>query len=81
VTLKWRDNSANESYFELQRRRQGQNAWKLVSLIAPDTTTYVDKGLDDGSTFEYRIRARGHLDECIKHSRFSAILEVSTPNE
>lgn len=81
VSLKWRDNSNNESYFELQRRRKGQIAWKLVSLIAPNTTTYQDKGLDDGATFEYRIRARGHLDECIKHSRYSGILEVATPVE
>ncbi len=79
VFLKWRDNSNNETLFELQRRKTSQIAWKTVTLIGANMTEYVDKNLDANTDYEYRIRARGRLDECLKHSRYSGILEVSTP--
>jgi hypothetical protein len=79
VFLKWRDNSNNEVLFELQRRKAGQINWKTVTLIGANQTEHTDTNLDGNTDYEYRIRARGRLDECIKHSRFSNKLEVSTP--
>jgi hypothetical protein len=78
VFLKWRDNSNNETLFELQRRKKGQINWKSVTLIGGNQTEHTDTNLDGNTNYEYRIRARGRLDECIKHSRFSNRLEVRT---
>jgi hypothetical protein len=80
VVLKWRDNSNNESLFELQRRKAGQVNWKSITLIGANQTEHIDRNLEANTDYEYRVRARGHLNECIKHSRFSNRLEVETAN-
>ncbi|HXC53553.1 MAG TPA: trypsin-like serine protease [Candidatus Limnocylindrales bacterium] len=79
VTLKWRDNSNGESAMELQRRKFGSLAWKAIKVLPSDTKGYVDTGITEGQTYQYRVRARGFLDECIPHSRFSNVLEVTVP--
>jgi hypothetical protein len=79
VALRWKDNSEGESYLELQRRLSGATKWKTVKLVSADDTATIDKGVDPGQNYEYHIRARGYLDQCIGHSAFSPILEVSTP--
>ena len=80
VSLRWRDNSLNESFMELQRRRAGGSAaWNTIKQLPSDTNTYVDRSVQSGQDYEYRVRARGHLGECIKHSRWSPVLVVDVP--
>lgn len=79
VELRWRDNSNGESAMELQRRVAGTIKWKTVKTLPAETRRYVDFGSDAGKNYEYRVRARGFTDECIPHSRFSPIREVTTP--
>ena len=79
VTLRWRDNSNGESHMEVQRRLSGAIKWMTIGVLPENTRDYVDNGVDPGENYEYQVRARGHLNECIGHSRFSAVLAVSTP--
>lgn len=79
VLLAWRDNSVGEDEFELQRRVSGETKWRVVKRVPAGTTQYLDRGVEAGENYEYRIRGRGFPDECVKHSAFSGILEVSVP--
>jgi len=79
VTLRWRDNTTEESAMEVQRRLSGAIKWKTIGVPPANTRDFVDRNVDPGQNYEYRVRARGFLEECIAHSRYSAILEVSTP--
>jgi hypothetical protein len=78
--LRWRDRSIGESFFELQRRKAGvQATWKTIKLLKENLNQYVDGSIKPGETYEYRVRARGFLEECIPHSRWSANIEVIVP--
>ncbi|MBE2179538.1 MAG: hypothetical protein IAE97_03620 [Chthoniobacterales bacterium] len=57
VVLRWRDLSL-ETGFHIQMRTQGQQAWQDVSAsVAQNATSYVVKGLQPLSTYEFRMRA------------------------
>ena len=61
VNLTWTDASANETNFEIWRRRKTGattfTPWEFVTLTAANATSYKDTGLISTSTYEYKIRA------------------------
>jgi uncharacterized protein with LGFP repeats len=66
ISVKWRDNSTNESAFELQRSDDGGATWTATYSVAPVSTEgtggIVGKGvngLTTGSTYTFRVRAVG----------------------
>lgn len=80
VTLRWKDRNDGESHMEVQRRVSGALKWKAIKTLPADTTRYLDTGVDAGENYEYRVRARGYPDQCIKHSNYSRVIEVTTPS-
>jgi hypothetical protein len=56
ITLTWRDNSTQESGFEVERSTDAMTFRRLAALPA-NTTSYVDQGLDANTTYYYRVRA------------------------
>lgn len=81
VRLRWRDNSNDESDVEVQRRLSGSVKWKTIRTLPADTNEYTDNTVDPGENYEYRVRAGGYPEECVKNSRFSVAVEVSTPTQ
>jgi hypothetical protein len=71
ISLVWEDRSADESGFEVQRRRPGEKKWNTLANVGRDTTTYLDSAVAPSTTYEYRVRARGRTAECIPHSKFA----------
>ncbi len=58
IALTWTDNADNEDGFELQRADAAEGPWADVSTsIAADATSYSDTGLDEETTYFYRLRA------------------------
>jgi hypothetical protein len=57
VMLVWNDNSSNESKFRVERKTGGQTVWKEVAAVASNTTSYTDKTVAGGTSYQYRIRA------------------------
>lgn len=57
IRLEWRDESDNETRFEVQRRKGGGGPFNHVATVDADETSYVDSGLDDDQRYTYRVRA------------------------
>ncbi|HEY0654091.1 MAG TPA: PA14 domain-containing protein [Chryseosolibacter sp.] len=61
VNLTWTDASANETGFEIWRRRKINETtfspWELVVITAANVNTYKDSGLTSSTTYNYKIRA------------------------
>jgi len=54
-TLKWVDNSDNETGFEIERLTPG-GAWTPLQTLAAKRTEFTDDAVQPGATYEYRIR-------------------------
>ena len=74
VSLSWVDNSDNESVFEIERNNQ-----LLSHTASANQTAYTDKGLDSGSTYTYRVRARNAAGESDWSLADDAITDAPPP--
>ena len=57
VDLAWRDNSAVETGFIVERRRVGWSQWSELERTGPNIRTFSNTGLFPGITYIYRVRA------------------------
>jgi hypothetical protein len=55
ISLSWKDESSNETGFQIERRTNAQN-FKIISTTQPNTISYTDTELLEGTTYEYRIK-------------------------
>jgi HYDIN/CFA65/VesB family protein/fibronectin type III domain protein len=60
LELSWTDNSDNETGFGIWRK-SGAGAWVRIGDAAPNTTRFVDRGLNPETTYTYRVRAHHQL--------------------
>ena len=73
ILLEWRDNSVNETRFEIQRSTGG--AFVAVGKANADAQRFLDSGLRRATTYTYRVRAcNGSV--C---SPFSSSVSATTP--
>ncbi|MDD5066260.1 MAG: SBBP repeat-containing protein [bacterium] len=56
VVVSWKDQTVNESGFEIYRSSDG-NSFTLLAVAAADSTNYTDSGLGGADKYWYRIRA------------------------
>jgi len=57
INLTWTDNAANESGFAIERSPNGTDSWLEITILADNSTSYVDTELASGTTFFYRVAA------------------------
>ncbi len=57
IDLSWTDNSSNEEGFKIERKEGAAGTWAEIDTVGADVTTYQDTGLEDGTTYYYRVRA------------------------
>ena len=57
IDLAWRDNSANETGFMVERRRHGSGAWVQIGTTAAETEAFTSEGLFSEATYLYRVQA------------------------
>ena len=56
IRLTWRDTSANEAGFKIERKA-GSGSFVQIDTVKADSTSYTDTGLSAGVVYIYRIRA------------------------
>jgi len=54
VSLEWQDNAVDELGHRVYRRVSG-GAFSLIAELPPDTTTFVDEGLEPATAYRYQI--------------------------
>jgi peptidyl-Asp metalloendopeptidase len=74
ILLSWRDNSANETGFVVQRAVNG-SAFADRASLGTNTTSFADTGLTGGTTYSYRVRAWNSTGT----SEFSNTITLVTP--
>ncbi len=57
VRLNWADNSADETGFKVERKTGANGAFQQISTLPPDSTSFDDTGLTNGTPYIYRVRA------------------------
>ena len=57
VRLTWQDVMDDETSYQVDRRKKGQTSWTPVGATAQNYTTFVDRYLEWGQEYEYRVLA------------------------
>ena len=74
LSLSWKDNAEQETEIILERSAADQNNYTVLATLAPNTTTYVDEGLQQGTLYYYRLKVRNGEEQ----SAYSTPLAVQT---
>ncbi len=77
INLSWKDNSNNETGFEIQRSLSSQSGFSLVSTMPANTTTFSDAGLSSSTTYYYRVRTI----DASQASSYSPVANATTSTE
>jgi len=56
VNLAWSDNSDNESAFVVERE-MAVEAYEVIATLDPNTSSYTDETVAEGTTYNYRVKA------------------------
>jgi len=81
ILLRWRDRSANEAGFLIERSDDG-GMFSPISTVAANATLYVDRNLASATTYYYRVRsfnpagdsAPSNLDDDQTHPQSQLVL-------
>ena len=57
INLAWRDNSANETGFKIERKTGAAGTWAQIATTAANVVTYSNTGLSQTTEYYYRVRA------------------------
>ena len=56
IALSWTDNSYGEQGFNIERKESGED-YSQIATVGENVTTYSDTGLNEATTYYYRVRA------------------------
>ncbi|HET9570611.1 MAG TPA: discoidin domain-containing protein [Bacteroidales bacterium] len=56
VNLTWKDNSANETAFRIERS-VNQTTWEFLTTVSANATNYIDTNIDSQLNYFYRVKA------------------------
>lgn len=57
VNLTWRDDTANETGFRVERRTAGATDWQTLATLPANATSYTDASASTDATLVYRVTA------------------------
>ena len=75
INLTWSDSSYGEDGFKIERKMDVDGIYVQIDATAANTTTYSDTGLDESTTYYYRVRSYNGSN----NSDFSAEVSATTP--
>ena len=77
IQLSWRDNSANETGFKVERRREGSGVWVQIGTTASDTEAHTSEGLFSEAAYLHRVRAFNDTESSAYSNEASATTRAS----
>ena len=77
IHLSWRDNSANETGFMVERRRHGSGVWVEIGTTAADTEAFTSEGLFSEAAYLHRVQAFNDSESSAYSNEASATTRVS----
>jgi hypothetical protein len=57
IDLAWTDTASNENGFSIEQSLSGTDPWLEIDYSGPNSTTYSDTGLDQATSYFYRVFA------------------------
>jgi hypothetical protein len=57
IALAWKDNTAYETGYEIERRPSGGGTYVKIATLAAGSVAYENTNLSEGTGYEYRVRA------------------------
>ena len=57
ITLRWTDNSNNETGFKIERKTGSKGTWAQIALVGSNVRTYSNTSLSKTTLYYYRLRA------------------------
>lgn len=57
IVVKWSEISINETGFSIERSQNGTTNFTEVATVGSNDTVYTDSGLEEATTYYYRVRA------------------------
>jgi hypothetical protein len=79
IEISWRDNSSNETAFEIHRSATVTGSFTLRAPAGPQITRYSDQGLEPGSQYCYKVRVARVKGSNTSYSAFSNTACATTP--
>ena len=80
INLTWADNSNDESGFKIERRDGASGSWFLVKTVSANVTFWQSWGLDDDTTYSYRVQSYNTAGISAFSNVASATTESNAPN-
>jgi len=71
INLSWIDNSINENEFKIERSNTFLSVWAEIATVGANITSYSDTGLNEATTYFYRVRASNDSGNSIYSSESS----------
>ncbi len=75
IDLWWIDNSDNELGFKIERRKEGES-FSLIYTTGLNVTSYSDTGVEENTTYYYRLRAYNTVGDSIYSNEASETTQV-----
>lgn len=80
INLAWTDNATNESGYSIERAT-GKGSFEIITTLPVNTTTYIDQGLQDNTSYTYRVRALGASENSPYSNLSNATTGKEAPNQ
>ena len=75
VTIAWKDNSANETNYLIERK--SGLSWTEIYSADANTETYLDVNVEEGVTYHYRVKAVNQQTQSVYSNESSATCTVT----
>jgi hypothetical protein len=80
INLTWTDNSTNEDGFRIERKAGVAGTYSEIDTVGVDVTNYDDTGLNEATTYYYRITAYNAQGDSMYSSEVNATTLPAAPS-
>ncbi len=79
IDLAWQDNSADETGFRVQRRREASMDWVEIAIAPANATRFSDEGLLPTTLYHYRLQAFNDITASVFSNEARATTSKALP--